>query len=334
MADHAVVQQAKAKNLHLILSKPNVVGVGTGYRQRQGMRTDELCVVALVRQKVPRAGLATGALVPDVVDGVPTDVLQVGEVRALKARTERWRPAPGGVSVGHYQVTAGTLGAVVRARADGARLILSNNHVLANSNAAQVGDAILQPGAVDGGREPADVIARLERFVPIQFNVQPATCGLALTAARFLNFLASLFGSHHRFEVTRQDPQATNQVDAAVARPVDDSQVSDEILGIGTVSGTAPATLGMRVRKSGRTTEVTYGEITVLDATITVGYGDSEARFDGQLVAGAMSKPGDSGSLLVAADSQQAVGLLFAGSDQTTIFNPIQAVLDGLQVSL
>jgi hypothetical protein len=47
-----------------------------------------------------------------------------------------------------------------------------------------------------------------------------------------------------------------------------------------------------------------------------------------------MSKPGDSGSLLVAADSQQAVGLLFAGSDQTTIFNPIQAVLDGLQVSL
>jgi hypothetical protein len=47
-----------------------------------------------------------------------------------------------------------------------------------------------------------------------------------------------------------------------------------------------------------------------------------------------MSQPGDSGSLLVAANSLQAVGLLFAGSDQTTIYNPIQAVLESLEVTL
>jgi hypothetical protein len=47
-----------------------------------------------------------------------------------------------------------------------------------------------------------------------------------------------------------------------------------------------------------------------------------------------MSQGGDSGSLVVAGDSLQAVGLLFAGSDQSTVINPIQAVLDCLEVDL
>jgi hypothetical protein len=47
-----------------------------------------------------------------------------------------------------------------------------------------------------------------------------------------------------------------------------------------------------------------------------------------------MSQPGDSGSLLVAGESLQAVGLLFAGSDQVTLYNPIQSVLDCLDVTL
>jgi hypothetical protein len=47
-----------------------------------------------------------------------------------------------------------------------------------------------------------------------------------------------------------------------------------------------------------------------------------------------MSQPGDSGSLLVAGGSLQAVGLLFAGSSQTTIYNPIGDVLQALAVVL
>jgi hypothetical protein len=91
----------------------------------------------------------------------------------------------------------------------------------------------------------------------------------------------------------------------------------------------------MSVRKSGRTTGLTTGEITVLEATVDVGYGSGRtARFDEQIVTSPMSSPGDSGSLLVAGDSQHAVGLLFAGSDQTTIHNPIQAVLDCLEVEI
>jgi hypothetical protein len=101
------------------------------------------------------------------------------------------------------------------------------------------------------------------------------------------------------------------------------------------VSGTLEATLGMAVRKSGRTTGLTTGTINVVDATISVSYGVGRtATFENQLVAGPMSQGGDSGSLVVAGDALKAVGLLFAGSDQSTIFNPIQAVLDCLNITI
>jgi hypothetical protein len=257
----------------------------------------------------------------------------VGELWALQSRTDRWRPAPGGVSIGHYQVTAGTLGAAVRDRATGARLILSNNHVLANSNDAQLGDPILQPGAVDGGHEDSDMLAHLERFVPIEFTVAPPSCGVAIGAAGLANAVAILLGSKHRLRAVQEDPQAVNRVDAAVARPISDADLTDEILDIGRIEGTLAPSLGLAVRKSGRTTGFTTGQITVLDSTVSVSYGEGRtATFEGQFVSGPMSQGGDSGSLLVAGDSLNAVGLLFAGSNQATIFNPIQDVLDLLQI--
>jgi len=65
---------------------------------------------------------------------------------------------------------------------------------------------------------------------------------------------------------------------------------------------------------------------------VTVMYGAQEARFEDQLVTTPISEPGDSGSVVVDRDSLLAVGLLFAGSNQATILNPMQAVLDALQV--
>lgn len=335
MVDAQLVRQVKEQHKQAILRKPNVVGVGYGYKEVNGDRTGQLCLVALVREKLPRAGLAPSDMVPAQLGGVPTDVVQVGELKALQSRTDRWRPAPGGVSIGHYKITAGTLGAVVRDRATGARLILSNNHVLANSNDSQPGDPILQPGAADGGHEDSDTLARLERFVPIEFTVAPPNCGIAIGVAGLANAIAILLGSKHRLRAVQEDPQAVNRVDAAVARPLADSDLTDEILDIGRVEGTVPAALGMAVRKSGRTTGFTTGQINVLDTTVSVSYGAGQtANFDGQFVAGPMSQGGDSGSLLVAADEPKAVGLLFAGSNQATIFNPIQDVLDLLQIEI
>jgi hypothetical protein len=333
MSQHELVRSVKESFKDNLLAKTNVVGVGTAFKISKGETTDELSVAVLVRSKVPKASLTADALIPPEINGVKTDVIQVGDLRALQSRTDRWRPAPGGVSIGHYKITAGTFGTVVRDRASGDRLILSNNHVLANGNDAAPGDSILQPGSVDGGQLENDVIARLERFQPIQFQVQPGSCSIASGVAGVLNGAARLVGSKHRLQALWTDQAAANLVDAAVARPLSDDLIQDDILEIGTVSGTAPAALLMPVRKSGRSTALTSGQITVLDATVTVSYGpDQSARFEGQIVSGPMSSPGDSGSLLVAGDSLQAVGLLFAGSEQSTIYNPIQAVLDALNI--
>jgi hypothetical protein len=231
-------------------------------------------------------------------------------------------------------VTAGTLGVVVRDRASGRRLILSNNHVLANSNQAEIGDSILQPGRADGGTVAEDVFGTLLRACPIAFTSGPPTCRLALAYASFGNAVAKLTGSKHRIEATWSDPQAVNRVDAAVAQPLQDQDLLDEIYEIGAIKGTIPAELGMNVRKSGRTTGLTSGQIVVLDATIRVQYGARTAQFEDQIVSTAMSQPGDSGSLLVAGEALLAVGLLFAGSDQATIYNPIETVLDCLDVEL
>jgi hypothetical protein len=327
--------QVKEAHEESLLAKPNVVGVGVGLKETNGRLLDEIAVKVLVTQKLPRAGLSARAIVPEQVNGVETDVMQVGVIRALQERTDRWRPAPGGVSIGHYQITAGTLGCVVRDRSTGDRLILSNNHVLANSNDAQLGDPILQPGPYDGGSPTNDIIGHLARFCPIEFEVQPGTCNLAGLYAGLGNLLAKLSGSTHRLQVFQANPQAENQVDAAVAKPTDDDQISDEILDIGELNGIVQGTLGMGVRKSGRTTGFTTGTILVINATVSVTYGAGRtARFVNQFVSGPMSQGGDSGSLVVAGDQPLAVGLLFAGSDQSTIFSPIQAVLDCLDVDI
>jgi hypothetical protein len=338
VSEEEQLRQLKEAQVEALLAKPYVVGVGTGFRTQSGELTDELCIVVMVRTKLPAGGLPVEARIPAEIEGVPTDVLEVGELWALQtrqARSERWRPAPGGVSVGHYQASAGTLGGVVLDRATGARLILSNNHVLANWNEGRVGEPIVQPGPADGGRVPEDTIAHLERFCPIGFGTSPAACPVARGVASTANALAGWVGSQHRLQAVQIAPATRNVVDAAVARPVDDGDVADEILGIGVLQGSRPAALGMPVLKSGSTSQVNTGVVIVTHATVLINYGPGKlTRFEDQIVTSPMSESGDSGSLLVARDSLQAVGLLFAGSPQVTVHNRIETVLEALQVSI
>ncbi|MFP3853233.1 MAG: hypothetical protein ACLFWD_02945, partial [Anaerolineales bacterium] len=226
-------------------------------------------------------------------------------------------------------------GAVVHDERTGEALLLSNNHVLADSNQGESGDPILQPAPADGGRLDRDQVATLERFAPIQFTVEPSECGWAEGVAALANAAARAIGSSHRLQAYQTHPQASNMVDAAVARPINPEDIRAEILEIGELEGIRTAELGATVRKSGRTTGFTLGEVVVIGATLSVNYSPSRrARFEEQIITTPMSSPGDSGSLLVAGDSPEAVGLLFAGSDQVTIHNPIEAVLQQLEVRL
>lgn len=230
--------------------------------------------------------------------------------RAASLRTRR-RPLVIGSSIGHFRITAGTLGCFVSTKSGGRR-VLSNNHVLADENGGKKGDAVIQPGDFDGGTRPSDTIGALDRFV-------------------------------------RLKKTAPNLVDAALATiragiAADETTLDD----LGPLQGTstAPPSAGMEVHKIGRTTGTTSGRVTAFELdNVIVTYDLGDLRFDGQLEiegagSGPFSRGGDSGSLVVDAGFD-AVALLFAGGDSggsngkgLTYANPIGAVFDALRVTL
>lgn len=238
----------------------------------------------------------------------------------IERLAQRLRPAEGGYSVGHFRITAGTIATCVYDILSGGSTnppthgigkppryyILSNNHVLANSNEGAIGDPILQPGQFDGGTAPADVIARLSRFIPITFDPPVPRAS-------------------HR-----------NLVDAAIAEG-EFHNLDREIYWTGYVRGwrrKQNVRVGTIVQKTGRTTHYTTGRITAINATIDVGFGGGRvARFRDQIVTTDMSAGGDSGSLITTLDNV-AVGLLFAGSNVATIINQIENVRSLLRIEV
>ncbi len=314
-----------------LLAKKNVIAIGSGEKRVKGMPTGILSIVVSVEKKVPLSALKEKDIVPKEIEGVKTDVIQTGKIKALKTRTDKWRPAPGGVSIGHEWVTAGTLGCLVVR--DGVEYILSNNHVLADSNNAPLNSVILQPGKYDGG-ELIDRIATLYEFVPIQF-IGGQGCQVGNAIAKLFNIPAGIFGRKTHL-IAQSAQQFENLVDAAIALPVSGDFVVDEILDIGTIMGVNLfPTIGLGTQKSGRTSAVTKGNISQIDVMTNVDYGNGKmALFVDQILieASGYSAPGDSGSVILDMENN-LLGLLFAGSDTVTVFNKIGNVFNLLNVS-
>lgn len=300
----ARITEVKEKHEMELLDYDNVVGVAATLKMSAGKPTDDWALTVLVEKKVDASKVAKASRVPETIDGVKTDVLEVGEIKPLAFNTQV-RPALPGYSIGHHDITAGTFGCLVRdirrAHSDegeGDYLILSNNHVLANVNDGQPGDLILQPGPFDGGVYPADGIATLERYEPIVFG-----------------------------------RAGYNLVDAAVARPTYSRNVIPAIIGAVIPNGIGQAIVGDFVVKVGRTTEVTNGRVLATNATVNVNFGAAGiAQFRNQIITTVMSSPGDSGSLLMERRNLNAIGLLFAGSSRITIHNHIANVETALGV--
>jgi len=347
---------AQEKNQKSLIKRANVVSVGTGYKTKNGKLTDEICIVVGVSEKLPTTGLFAADIIPNSVDGITIDVIETGKFQSQQKSssssqeidpTKKFRPAMPGISIGEKTITAGTFGCVVEK--NGTKLILSNNHVLAAVNEAPIGSDIYQPGPIDGGTA-TDKIGTLFDFIPIDFgggteDPPPATCPIAKGTAGAANLvaklfrrnhrLAKLFRRNHRLMAVNTDPMAvTNRVDAALCLPDDGIEIIEEIIQIGKPTNTKEATLGMDVQKYGRTTKYTTGTLTQMNVTVQVSYGPGKvATFVGQIMAGGMSAGGDSGSACLNMDNE-LVGLLYAGSANSTIFNPIQDVFDQLSITL
>ena len=326
-------KRAIKKHKEFLLAKRGVVAVGVGKETKGGVSTGKTALICSVVKKKPIAKMAaTDVVLKKLGDGVLTDVVESGRI-TFQSNTGRHRPAPGGVSVGHYTITAGTLGCYVEDTAGGMPYILSNNHVLANVNKGTEGDAILQPGAHDGGEVGKDTIADLIRFVHITPSGSKPDCGVAIATSWLPNLIAKFLGSQVKLiPVYAEEP--VNKVDCAIAAMINRHDVSNEIIGIGRIIGAIRLSLGDKVQKSGRTTSVTYGEVVQTDVAANIDMGNGMvARFEDQLLMGAMSGPGDSGSAIL--DLKKRIGgLLFAGSDKVTIANRIENVFAALGVHL
>lgn len=321
----ALEKARKAKDEHAarLMARPDVVGVGVG------LTDDGRPAVVLL------AGTNRGPGLPRVLDGVPVRVLVTGPLRAIPparplARggipgppggndgggnlrtTDYWpRPVPIGVSTGNrYECAAGTISArVTTGNGPGGVYALSNNHVYARENDASSGEAVVQPGLYDTqcSYDGSYQLGTLAAWIPIDFS-----------------------GS------------ASNIVDAAIASTTTSALgKATPADGYGTPGSTpVSAALGMHVQKYGRTTQLTRGVVTVIDAMVFIGYSSGTARFVDQVIVESNKpfiKPGDSGSLLVTDDaSANPVGLMFAAdnSGKWAIANPIDEVLSALHVSI
>jgi hypothetical protein len=296
-----------------------IQGLGIGEKITAGKAGKELALRVYVEKKLPKAAVKNLAPrtvnVPEVGE-VPTDVLEIGRVE-LESFTRRARPAMPGVGVGHPDVTVGTFGCLVRRRGQSGLFILSNSHVLADEGVARINDDILQPGSFDRGRVPGDRIARLAAFQPFEF-----------TATGFPNL-----------------------VDAAVARVERASSVSDvlRILGVKPVGVSFTVSRGMKVQKVGRTTDFTTGEIQDVNVRLALTYKrpGHESKFfrrrghtrtgrvglRDQVLCTRYTAGGDSGSAVLNS-SKRVVGLHFAGSPSSSIFNRIEHVFAALDLEL
>jgi hypothetical protein len=287
-----------------ILRDRNVVGLGCGEKVAHGGKTGRYGLTIFVAKKTPVSFLPISRMVPAKFSVGPfeieTDIVETGPFYPLEL-TARQRPAKGGISIGHVQVTAGTLGCLVRDNTDDTINILSNNHVIADQNDALIGDPIVQPGSFDGGQHPGDTIAQLKRFVTIV-----------------------------------PEGQGVNRVDAAIAQPIQESLVVNEMnlglappgpghrvvgllfagscntmimnpiqtvlqeLDVSLLSGNSvtDGDVGLNVEKVGRTTEYTTSTIKTIDSTVRVQYDFGTGVFVDQFVTAWMSDGGDSGSVV------------------------------------
>jgi hypothetical protein len=285
----------------------NVVAVGIGPKIVHGKSTSTPCIKFLVRSKASEREVGMNSIIPFEWEGLPTDIEEVGSVRFLSDYTENPRdqidPIQPGCSIGFVAPdeirNAGTLSAFV-SNEEGQIFLLSNYHVLVDlSNPAEM-YRISQPGSFD-----QDSPRRIGSFVR----------GIAPTIG------------------------ITNYIDAALAEIDTGLNIKPDIIGIGTITGIKSAQYPMIVEKFGRGTEYEQGMVINKFWNTALPVGESEAIYRDQIaIKGVHGRPfadsGDSGALVLDAQRNKAVGLLFAQAGTYSFANHISLVLSKLSVTL
>ncbi|MBO3441362.1 hypothetical protein [Clostridium haemolyticum] len=282
------------------LNKRNVVGLGLGYKVKNGFYTNQLCVQVFVGKKRTLNELNTNDIIPSIYKGIPTDIKETGYFKACSFN-QRKRPVLGGysVSANGSDHIYGTAGCLVTNGVN--KFVLGTNHVLVKINELPINFKILQPAYIYGGRSSFDTIATLHKYIPLRF--------------------------------IKGQEQPINLTDCALGLLTKSNIMDSNIALIGKVTCVKNPKLGTRVKKVGATTELTEGTITSINANHTVFYSNGKvAFFKDQILTSNMAMEGDSGSILVDKNNC-ALGVLFAAANNTA-YNRLTTVLDQLDVYL
>mgnify|MGYP000624975714 CR=1 FL=1 len=207
-----------------ILEKKNVVGYSNKIRLKivKGEITDIPCIRIYVSKKVPVHCLRKEDIIPSHLGDIQTDIVEIGTVTAppnnltpiSTSKTKKFRPVKLGVSIGHWDITAGSLGMLYSLGKE--ILAGSNAHVLTPDPALYPKEIkekrILQPGAYHGGQNPENVVGLYyyhERIIPIG----ESKCKLANGIVWTLNKIAKILGRKGKFKYEVVEP---NHIDFGV----------------------------------------------------------------------------------------------------------------------
>ena len=289
-------EKTHAFKMRDLLRDKNVVGIGISNKVTNDKAVDEPVLCFYVEKKLPISFLGENPLIPPVLalpssSAVFTDVKEIGRFQPDAANI-RNKPISSGYSVGHSEVKAGTVGAIVQKK--GKKYILSNSHVLANSGTGKAGDDLLYPGPADHGTK----VGKLDSFVPF------------VTGGAFVNKFDAALG--------KIDDDKLSEVDYA-------------IYGAKVPFDTIEPARGMSVTKKGRTTDITTAKVVDVHFRFVLEYSVGKVGYTNQVLCERYTDGGDSGSIVVDVDSGKIVGLHFASANGGSVFSPIGPIIKALK---
>lgn len=305
-----------------LLSRKNVVDVGIGYKEREGAYKEVMCLVVFVQEKQPASAIAPEDLIPTEIEGIPTDVVTVPVEDQLAGdgavNTDIERPLLGGIQITNNADGDGTLGCFANLAEGGGLVLLSNYHVLYGEHKGK-DDHIYQPSKTCCCCCTCDMVARNEAGKWGEIGGPPVFVDAAIARIEVQNIADQvLIRNEVKGLGVYQNLGAANETltnDNAVLKGVAPmTQTLDE-------NGNpvmAPVVPGNRVRKVGRTTARTIGEVMLVGAYVEVKDDKGNLRkYTGQIRVKPkdpnqpFAKKGDSGSVLVD-DQNRVVGLLMS----------------------
>lgn len=303
------IEETKDKMSKKLLNKSGISGVGVGKKMINGIPTDQDSIIVFVTKKIDKNDITKQGLsknfVPGEIDGIPTDVIEVGDIKPQLGFKDKVRPIKPGYSISHIDVTAGTLGGFFKDK-DGDVVALSNFHVLTNDGKSKIGDIIYQPGTADskGNLNFKGWSTPYQKYPYIG------------TLKKFHKLSTRGFHTHDS-AIAKVYPELYESGLVDLEYP----HINRKLSGLGIPK------VGDIVYKCGRTTGFTSGRIIATNGEFVINYGLGPVKFKDVVLTNAISEGGDSGSILFD-NNMNMVGLLFAGSSKVTLYNNMRDVVD------